>query len=160
MTSNRGSGGHMGTLTKAMIAGAAGTTALNATTYLDMAVRARGGSSTPEDTVQKLADGAHIDLGEDEKAQNRKQGIGALMGYGTGIGAALCYAALTRRRGGPSWPVGILTLGTLALLGSNVPMTALGVTDPREWSAAGWISDIVPHMIYGAATYAAFDQLR
>src|SRR5690606_13139251 len=78
----------------------------------------------------------------------------------TGIGAALCYAALTRRRGGPSWPVGILTLGTLALLGSNVPMTALGGTDPREWAAAGWMPRIAPRMIYGAATYAPRDQPR
>ncbi|TDB97514.1 hypothetical protein [Actinomadura sp. 7K534] len=150
----------MRTLINGLIAGAAGTTALNATTYLDMAIRARGGSSTPEDTVQKLADGAHISLGEEEeKAENRKQGIGALMGYGTGIGAALAYGAITRRRGA-SWPVGILTLGTLALLGSNVPMTALGITDPRAWSVAGWVSDIVPHMIYGAAAYAAYEQMR
>ncbi|HEY8482524.1 MAG TPA: hypothetical protein VIL71_22090 [Spirillospora sp.] len=149
----------MGTLTKAVIAGAAGTTALNVTTYLDMVLRARGASSTPEDTVQKLADEVHIDLGEDERAQNRKQGLGALLGYGTGIGAALCYAALTRRSGA-SWPVGVLALGSLALLGSNVPMTALGVTDPREWSVAGWISDIVPHLVYGAATYAAYEQIR
>ena len=33
------------------IAGTAGTTALNATTYLDMAVRGRGTSSAPEDLV-------------------------------------------------------------------------------------------------------------
>lgn len=149
----------MGNLTKAMIAGAAGTTALNVTTYLDMALRARGASSTPEDTVQKLADGVHIDLGEDERAEHRKQGLGALLGYGTGIGAALCYAALARRHG-TSWPVGVLTLGSLALLGSNVPMTALGVTDPREWSVAGWVSDIVPHLAYGAAAYAAYEQMR
>ncbi|MFG2090400.1 MULTISPECIES: hypothetical protein [unclassified Spirillospora] len=148
----------MGTLIKGLIAGAAGTTALNATTYLDMAVRARGGSSTPEDTIQKLADEAHISLGEEEQAENRRQGLGALMGYGTGIAAALCYGAATRRR--TSWPVGVLALGTLALLGSNVPMTALGITDPREWSASSWVSDIVPHLVYGAAAYAAYEQLR
>ncbi len=38
-------------------AGAAGTTALNAVAYLDMAVRGRPASSTPEDTVERLSGG-------------------------------------------------------------------------------------------------------
>jgi uncharacterized membrane protein len=37
---------------------------------------------------------------------------------------------------------------------TNLPMTALGLTDPREWTAADWISDAVPHLAYGAATHA------
>jgi hypothetical protein len=37
-----------------LAAGAAGTTALNAVTYLDMVVRARPASTTPEDTVRKI----------------------------------------------------------------------------------------------------------
>ncbi len=43
-------------------AGAAGTTALNAVTYLDMTVRGRGASSTPERTVEKLAEKAHVPI--------------------------------------------------------------------------------------------------
>ena len=35
-------------------AGAAGTTALNLIAYLDMTLRGRGASSTPEDTVEKV----------------------------------------------------------------------------------------------------------
>ena len=27
---------------------------------------------------------------------------------------------------------------------------ALGLTDPREWSASDWLSDLVPHLAYGA----------
>ncbi|TDC53896.1 hypothetical protein E1281_17085 [Actinomadura sp. KC345] len=148
----------MRTLINGMIAGAAGTSALNATTYLDMAIRARGGSSTPQDTVEKMAEGLHVDLGEEEKAENRKEALGTLLGYGTGLGAAVCYAALTRRRA--SWPVGVLALSALATLGSNVPMVAMGITDPREWSVASWVSDIVPHLVYGAAAYIAYEQLR
>ncbi|RKS77123.1 hypothetical protein BZB76_2497 [Actinomadura pelletieri DSM 43383] len=154
----RGSGGVVRTFINGLIAGAVGTSALNATTYLDMAVRARGGSSTPQDTVQKMADEVHVDLGEGEKAENRKEAFGALLGFGTGLGAALCYAPLARRR--VPWPVGVLALGALAMAGSNVPMTALGVTDPREWSASSWVSDVVPHLVYGAATYAAYQRLR
>jgi len=33
-------------------------------------------------------------------------------------------------------------------------MAALGVTDPRRWDAADWLSDLVPHLAYGFA--AAF----
>lgn len=148
----------MRTFINGLIAGAAGTSALNATTYLDMAVRARGASSTPQETVQKMADDAHVGLGEGEKAENRKEALGTLLGFGTGLGAALCYAPLARRR--VPWPVGVLALAGLAMVGSNVPMAALGITDPREWSASSWASDLVPHLVYGAATYAAYQRLR
>ncbi|MGP4024022.1 hypothetical protein [Actinomadura sp. 3N407] len=148
----------MHTLINGLIAGAAGTSALNATTYLDMAIRARGGSSTPQQAVEKMAEGMQVDLGEEEQAENRKEALGTLLGYGTGLGAALCYGLVARRRA--SWPVGVLTLSALATLGSNVPLVALGITDPREWSATSWVSDIVPHLVYGAAAYAAYEQLR
>jgi hypothetical protein len=39
-------------------AGAAGTTALNAATYLDMAMRGRSTSSAPQDLVKAAADRA------------------------------------------------------------------------------------------------------
>ncbi len=32
------------------------------------------------------------------------------------------------------------------------PMTALGVADPRTWAAKDWVSDVIPHMAYGAVT--------
>ncbi|MFI6518015.1 hypothetical protein ACIBF1_20835 [Spirillospora sp. NPDC050679] len=144
-------------LLKGLIAGATGTSALNIATYLDMAVRGRGASSTPEQSVQKLADAAHLDIGEGERAENRKQALGALLGYATGVGVGILYAPLAERR--PPWPAGALGLGVLAMVGSNAPMTMLGVTDPRNWSAGSWISDIVPHMAYGIAGYTAFRQL-
>ncbi|MFI0480869.1 hypothetical protein [Actinomadura sp. 9N215] len=122
-----------------------------------MAVRGRGASSTPQETLERLADDVHVDLGEGEKAENRQEALGALLGFGAGVGAALCYAPLARRR--VPWPVGVVALGALAMAGANVPMTVLGVTDPREWSAEGWVSDVVPHLVYGAAAYAAFERL-
>jgi hypothetical protein len=33
---------------------------------------------------------------------------------------------------------------------ANGPMVVLGITDPRTWSAADWISDVLPHLAYGA----------
>jgi hypothetical protein len=43
-------------------AGAAGTTALNPTTYLDMVAGGRGTSSTPEQSVETIADRAHVTI--------------------------------------------------------------------------------------------------
>jgi hypothetical protein len=40
------------------------------------------------------------------------------------------------------------------MAGANGPMTALGITDPRRWSPAAWISDVVPHLAYGLVTAA------
>jgi hypothetical protein len=35
---------------------------------------------------------------------------------------------------------------------SDLPATALGLTDPRSWGAAGWMSDLLPHLAYGIVT--------
>ncbi|QFY13473.1 hypothetical protein GBF35_49105 [Nonomuraea phyllanthi] len=68
----------MHTLVKGLIAGAAGTSALNIATYLDMAIRARAASSTPQQAVEKLTDLTDVDLGDDEQADHRKQALAAL----------------------------------------------------------------------------------
>ncbi len=134
-------------------AGAAGTTALNLITYLDMTVRGRGASSTPADTVEKLSDAVHVDVpGEGDTRDNRVSSLGALTGIasGIGIGAALGLARGLGWRPGPSAGVIAATLG--ALVGTNGPMTVLGVTDPRTWPLNAWVSDVVPHLGYGAVT--------
>ena len=49
----------------------------------------------------------------------------------------------------------------MSLVGTNGPMTVLGITDPRTWSAPDWVSDLVPHVAYGAVvatTLDAFDR--
>jgi hypothetical protein len=147
----------MQTIVRGAVAGAAATTALNAVTYLDMAVRGRPPSSTPEQSVQKLADATHLGLGQGEKAENRKSGLGPLLGYATGIGVGVAYAYLLRGRRLP-WPVSAAALTAMAMVAANVPMTVTRVTDPRRWSAADWASDVVPHLAYGAAAAAVYDQ--
>jgi hypothetical protein len=68
-------------------AGAAGTTALNAITYLDMVARARPASSTPQDTVEKLSDLTGIPIpGDQEERANRVAGLGPLTGLVAGVG--------------------------------------------------------------------------
>ncbi|WP_254714896.1 hypothetical protein [Actinomadura sp. NAK00032] len=146
-------------MTRGLIAGAAGTTALNAVTYLDMAVRGRPASSTPEQSVEKLADAAGVDLGDGETADNRKAGLGPMLGFGTGLGAGAAYGAIAGRRSVPM-PVATAALTVLAMIGSSAPMTALGLTDPREWSPTDWLMDAVPHLAYGAVAAATYAALR
>ena len=141
-------------------AGAAGTTALNAVTYLDMAVRGRPTSSTPEDTVEALADTAHVPIpGEGETRDNRLAGLGPLTGLlaGLGTGAALGLARGAGWRPGPVAHGSVATL--LVLVAGNAPMTVLGVTDPRTWPASAWLADFLPHLAYGLTTAAVLDQL-
>jgi hypothetical protein len=143
-------------------AGAAGSTALNAVTYLDMTVRGRGTSSTPEDTVEKLAQKAHLEIpGEGEKRANRVQGLGPLTGLVAGVGVGV-LTGLARAAGFRSQPlVGTALTTASVLVAANGPMTVLGITDPRTWSATDWLSDVVPHLAYGVVvktTMDAFDR--
>ncbi|RSN40475.1 MULTISPECIES: hypothetical protein [Actinomadura] len=149
----------MDRLTRGLVAGAAGTSALNVVTYLDMAVRARPASSTPEQSVEKMADLAGVGLGAEDRAENRKAGLGPLLGYGTGAGAALVYGLLAGRRRIPL-PAAALALTGLAMAGSSAPMTALGLTDPRTWSVSDWLMDAVPHLAYGAVAAGVYAALR
>jgi len=43
------------------------------------------------------------------------------------------------------------------LVASNGPMTVLGITDPRTWSATDWVSDVVPHLAYAAVVRTTMD---
>lgn len=134
-------------------AGAAGTTALNAVTYLDVVVRARPMSSTPQETVERLAEKLHVTIpGRDGARANRVAGMGPLTGLATGVsvGAVLGISRSRGRRPGLAVSVLAATIG--ALLGSNGPMSLLGVTNPRTWTVTDWVSDVVPHLAYGAAT--------
>lgn len=141
-------------------AGAAGTTALNAATYLDMAVRARPSSSTPQATVEKLAQSAGTDVpGQGDARENRLSGLGPLTGILTGVGVgALAGLVSTRVR----LPLGVsaVAIGGAAMVGTDAPMAALGVTDLRSWGASSWASDAVPHLVYGAVTAAVLRALR
>ncbi len=152
----------LGWAVRGAAAGAAGTTALNAVTYLDMTVRGRGTSSTPEQTVEALAEKAHVPIpGDEEHRSNRIAGLGPMTGLVAGIGVGV-VVGLLRASGFRSQPLVGTVLTTLGVLvASNGPMTVLGVTDPRTWSATDWVSDVVPHLAYGVVvktTMDAFDR--
>lgn len=109
-------------ITAGIAAGAAGTTALNAVTYGDMAVRARPASTTPEDTVAKAEQLTGVSLSEkgpdSDQAANRRSALGALMGISAGLTTGALYGGLMRpglRR------VPLAVLGVGAGLAANVP---------------------------------------
>ncbi|MGY1601308.1 hypothetical protein [Geodermatophilus sp. SYSU D00815] len=143
-------------------AGAAASTALNAVTYVDMVVRGRGTSSTPERTVEALAGKAHVPIpGDEEHRRNRVQGLGPLTGLVAGVGVGVLTGLVRAAGFRSSKPVGTALTTAGVLVAANGPMTALGITDPRTWSATDWVSDLVPHLVYGLVlktTMDAFDR--
>ncbi|MGW0060787.1 hypothetical protein ACWDTT_12785 [Streptosporangium sandarakinum] len=142
-----------------LIAGAAGTVALNALTYLDMAVRGRGPSSTPEQAAGILAGKTGLDLGEEETAEHRKEGIGPLLGMAAGLGVGVAYGLFRRAVPRLPRPLAVLAVGAAVMVAGNAPMVTLGLTDPREWGTEGWLSDLVPHLGYSLATVAAYEAI-
>jgi hypothetical protein len=141
-------------------AGAAGTTALNVVTYLDMAVRGRPASSTPEETVNKISAAAGVTIpGDEETRANRVAGLGPLTGVLAGVGTATALGALRSAGVRPGLAISTLAAAAGAMLAGIAPMTALGVTDPRTWDAASWISDVLPHLAYGAVAAAVLQYL-
>jgi hypothetical protein len=147
-------------LLKGAAAGAAGATALNAVTYLDMAVRGRGASDTPQQTVDTLAGKADLEVpGEGDTRDNRLAGLGSLSGIVTGVGVGAAFGLLRRAGFRPPALIGGALVGLAAMAATDGTMAALEVSDPRTWSPADWASDLVPHLIYGLVTYATLQRL-
>lgn len=154
-------GKFISTVVNGVAAGAAGVTALNAVTYLDMVIRARPASSTPEESVRKLSEKTGVTVpGNDDQRKNRVAGLGPLLGIGSGVmaGAALGIARGVGWR--PNALVGTIAATGVALVAGNAPMTMLHVTDPRKWSASAWISDLVPHLAFGVVAAAVLRSRR
>lgn len=156
------------------LAGAAGTVALNVVTYADMALRGRPASETPARVAEKVAAGVGVDLsGNDpsgqqsqarskqgsETAKQRASGIGALLGYATGLGVGTTCGVLRLGIKRVPVPVAGILLGATAMAASDVPSIKLEVTDPAEWGTSGWLADIVPHLAYGLVTAVVFEML-
>ncbi|MEP6648669.1 MAG: hypothetical protein ABJA74_01975 [Lapillicoccus sp.] len=142
-------------LTRGLLAGAAGTTALTAVTYADMALTGRPASTAPNDVVAALLRRA----GRNVPGDNSLAGLAALAGIGAGLGVGV-LASLLRSAGVRIPPaVGGPAICALAMAASDLPMAALGVGDPRTWTAADWTRDVVPHLAYGVAVRATMDRL-
>lgn len=139
-------------------AGAAGTTALNAATYLDVALRARPANPALEGAVLHLADLAKVDIGADgEERDNRLAALEPLVGLLTGVAVGALYGVARDAGWCPRAVAAALSAAGAAVVGTRGPMTGVGVTDPRSWGAANWAGDVVPHVVYGAVTSLTFD---
>jgi uncharacterized membrane protein len=128
---------------------------LNTVTYADMAWRGRDASSTPERTVEALADAVGSEIpGNDRERSNRTTALGALLGTASGLAAGVLAAAA--RTAGLRFPAPLeaALTGAAAMTATDLPMALLGITDPRQWSRSDWISDAVPHLAYAAAAAA------
>jgi hypothetical protein len=143
------------------LAGAAGTTAINAATYLDMAVRGRPASSTPQQTVEVLTSRLGIDVpGQGDSRRNRVEGLGPLAGIATGVGVGVAAGVLVPTRGKLLRALAVVAVAGAAMAASDVTMVRLGVTDPAKWTPQDWLADAIPHVIYGVVTVAALRRLR
>ncbi|QBD76077.1 hypothetical protein EPA93_08680 [Ktedonosporobacter rubrisoli] len=144
------------------IAGALGTFSLNVTTYADMAIRGRASSSAPTQLISNLAGKVGLPLAQanDQTSQNRKSGLGALSGYINGVGVGLMYGLL--RPAMPRLPLALggTGAGLTAMAASDVPLVALGISNPKSWGISGWLSDLLPHLVYGFVTATAYEKLR
>jgi hypothetical protein len=139
-------------------AGAAGTAALNAATYLDMTIRGRSASDTPQRTVDKLAGSAVP--GEGETRDNRLTGLGSLSGIVTGVGIGAAFGVLRRLGLRPPTLIGGTVVGLAAMAATDSSMASMGISDPRTWSAADWLADLLPHLAYGLVTYGTLRALQ
>lgn len=147
-------------LAAGLAGGAAGTTALNAATYVDMAVRGRPASSTPEDAVEKLAGKAGAEIpGDEQTRQNRLAGLGPLTGVATGLGVGAVFGLARALGFRPNPLIAGVAAGAAAMAATDTSMAALDVSDPSTWSTVDWLSDAVPHLAYGVVTAAVIEGL-
>lgn len=142
-------------------AGAAGCAALDATTYLDMAIRGRPASDVPAETADALVKHLPVQLpGQNSQRKNRLNGIGGLSGVLTGVGVGAAFGLLHGSGWRPPPAVGAVAVGIGAMLVSDSTLAGLRVSDPRTWSVTDWLSDLIPHLVYGTVTYATLVALE
>ena len=150
---------------KGLLAGAAGTVALDIASYADMALRGRSSSNAPAKMVSTIASIVHLPLSpqgvgaQDQTAQNRASGLGALLGYINGLGTGVIYGLLRSQSDELPLPLAGTLVGLTAMAASDVPLVMLKASDPKTWGVSGWLSDLIPHLIYGFVTVATYEAL-
>ena len=150
---------------RGLVAGAMGTVALDITTYMDMAIRGRSASNAPSQLVHIIAEQIRLPLSsqgvgsQDQTAQNRESGLGALLGYVNGLGTGCIYGMLRSQFDEIPIPLAGTLVGLTAMAASDVPLVALRLSDPKTWGISGWLADLIPHLIYGIVTVATYEAL-
>lgn len=151
---------------RGLVAGAMGTVALDMATYLDMAIRGRSSSNAPSNMVKTVAEKLHLPLSpqgvgsEDQTAQNRESGLGALLGYVNGLGTGALYGIIRSQFDEMPLLLAAPLVGLTAMAASDIPLVSLRVTDPKTWGVSGWLADAIPHLVYGIVTVATHEALK
>ncbi len=142
------------TIGRGLLAGAAGTTLLNLASYADLAITGREASTAPARTAQRALERLGVAAPSRGPAHDA---VGAVAGIATGLGIGVLAAGARRMGVRLPRPVGAAVVGALAMAASDAPMSALGVSDPRSWSAADWTRDVVPHLAFGVGVRWTLD---
>ena len=152
-------------LIQGLCAGAAGTTAINLTTYLDMFISGRPASSTPTTLVRRLAqeigscEFAQSEESAGPQTQSKRSALGALLGYANGLGVAAVAAHVYPSTRSLGTLVNGVAIGAASMLASDLPIAKFGVSDPQTWSTSDWLRDAVPHFVYGYVTAYTLSKL-
>jgi hypothetical protein len=152
-------------LTAGILAGAAGTLAMDAVWF--SRYRSAGGTdgfsdwefatstasfeqaSAPGQVGKKIADAVGIDLPDEAAGATTN-----VMHWLTGVGYGLGHALMQDRR---SVPVGGIATGAGAFANSYATLGALGVYEPIwEYDRDTLVKDLTAHLTFGLATAAAY----
>jgi hypothetical protein len=132
-------------------------------TYGDMLLRGRAASGVPATMAGTLADTFGIEAlssaATGNQADNRRSAAGALLGYALGIGLGGAYGLARPSLGRASTPLSGVAVGLAAMAAADTSYAVTGVSDPKSWSVADRISDLVPHVIYGLVTVATYETI-
>ncbi|MGY2001873.1 hypothetical protein [Blastococcus sp. SYSU DS1024] len=146
------------TFVRGLAAGALGAVVLDAVNYLDMAVRGRPASTVPERLVDAVAARAGREIpGRGAARDARRTALGALAGTVNGLGVGVLASAVRSLGVRFPAPVGALLAGAASTAATDGAVAALGVSDPRDWSADDWLADALPHLAYGAAVQGVLE---
>lgn len=142
------------TIGRGLAAGAAGVTALNAASYVEMLLRGRPGSEAPGRLVEEVLGRVGIDIpGRGKEKANRRTALGAVAGMTAGLGVGI--VAATARRAGLKLPapVGVALTGAAAMAAADIPLAKLNISDPSTWSSRDWTVDVASHLAYGMTVH-------
>ncbi len=146
-----------------VIAGAAGNLTLEIVTYGDMLLRGRAASGVPAKMAGILADEFGIEAlssaATGSQANNRRSAAGALLGYALGIGLGGAYGLVRPGLGQMSTPLAGVTVGLAAMTAADASYAVTGASDPKTLTVTDWISDLLPHIIYGLVTVATYETI-
>ena len=99
------------------------------------------------------------DNANDQLAQNRESGLGALLGFVNGLGTGAAYGLVRSQLDDLPVPLAAIVVGLTAMAASDLPLVTARATNPKTWGVSGWLADLIPHLIYGFVTVATYEAL-